>query len=58
LVASAETTEKDLKSWINERVEAKFQRVSSVVIMEEFPRNVAGKVLKREMRKPYWEGRA
>jgi len=28
------------------------------VIMEEFPRNVAGKVLKREMRKPYWEGRA
>jgi len=45
-----------LREWINEKVEAKFQRVSEVVIIDEFPRNVAGKVLKREMRKPYWEG--
>jgi acyl-CoA synthetase (AMP-forming)/AMP-acid ligase II len=48
-------TEKELKGWINVQVEAKFQRVSKVVIMEDFPRNVAGKTLKREMRKPYWE---
>ncbi len=45
-----------LREWINEKVEAKFQRVSEVVIIDEFPRNVAGKVLKRELRKPYWEG--
>lgn len=43
-------TEATLKEWINERVHAKFQRVSRVVILSEFPRNVAGKILKREMR--------
>jgi acyl-CoA synthetase (AMP-forming)/AMP-acid ligase II len=46
-----------LKDWINERVAAKFQRVSEVVVMEEFPRNVAGKILKRVMREPYWKDR-
>lgn len=49
--------EENLKQWINERVDAKFQRVSKVVIMDDFPRSVAGKTLKREMREPYWEGR-
>lgn len=44
-----------LKDWINERVEAKFQRVASVDIREDFPRNVAGKTLKREMREEYWK---
>jgi acyl-CoA synthetase (AMP-forming)/AMP-acid ligase II len=45
----------ELKDWINERVSAKFQRVSDVVIMEDFPRNVAGKTLKRVMREEYWK---
>jgi acyl-CoA synthetase (AMP-forming)/AMP-acid ligase II len=45
----------ELRNWINERVAAKFQRVSDVVIMEEFPRNVAGKTLKRVMREEYWQ---
>jgi acyl-CoA synthetase (AMP-forming)/AMP-acid ligase II len=49
-------TPEDLKKWINERVAAKFQRVHEVVIMEEFPRNVAGKILKRVMRESYWKG--
>jgi acyl-coenzyme A synthetase/AMP-(fatty) acid ligase len=40
----------DLQDWINARVAAKFQRVHDVVIMEDFPRNVAGKTLKRVMR--------
>jgi acyl-CoA synthetase (AMP-forming)/AMP-acid ligase II len=39
-----------LKDWINAHVDAKFQRVADVFIMDEFPRNVAGKTLKREMR--------
>lgn len=47
----------ELKAWINQRVGAKFQRVSQVKIMDDFPRNVAGKTLKREMRDPYWEGK-
>jgi acyl-CoA synthetase (AMP-forming)/AMP-acid ligase II len=52
---SEEISEEELKDWINDQVEAKFQRVFKVVFMEDFPRNVAGKTLKREMRKPYWE---
>ena len=56
LHAPGEVREEELKDWINERVEAKFQRVSQVVIMEDFPRNVAGKTLKREMRAPFWDG--
>lgn len=42
-----------LKEWINSRVDAKFQRVSDVMIMKVFPRNVAGKTLKRDMREQY-----
>jgi acyl-CoA synthetase (AMP-forming)/AMP-acid ligase II len=45
-----------LKQWINERVAAKFQRVSDVIILKDFPRNVAGKILKREMRERYRPG--
>jgi acyl-CoA synthetase (AMP-forming)/AMP-acid ligase II len=48
----------ELKSWINGRVSARFQQVCDVVIREEFPRNAAGKTLKRVMRDEYWAGRA
>jgi acyl-CoA synthetase (AMP-forming)/AMP-acid ligase II len=47
----------ELRDWINERVEARFQRVHAVVFLEDFPRNVAGKTLKRVLREPYWAGR-
>jgi len=40
----------ELQDWINANVEAKFQRVSQVLIMDEFPRSAAGKTLKRIMR--------
>lgn len=46
-----------LRDWINARVGARYQRVSAVVVMADFPRNAAGKTLKREMRDPYWIGR-
>jgi acyl-CoA synthetase (AMP-forming)/AMP-acid ligase II len=46
-----------LREWINARVAARYQRVSEVVIMQDFPRSAAGKTLKREMRAPYWAGR-
>ncbi|MCB0136242.1 MAG: AMP-binding protein, partial [Caldilineaceae bacterium] len=45
-----------LRAWINERVEARFQRVSKVVIVEDFPRSAAGKTLKRLMRDEYEKG--
>ncbi|NTV43079.1 MAG: AMP-binding protein, partial [Syntrophobacteraceae bacterium] len=46
-------TAEALKQWINARVAAQFQRVSDVMILEDFPRNMAGMVLKREMREQY-----
>jgi acyl-CoA synthetase (AMP-forming)/AMP-acid ligase II len=47
----------ELRDWINEHVAARYQRVSEVVTMKDFPRSAAGKTLKREMREPYWAGR-
>jgi len=44
-----------LKHWINQHVEAKYQRVSEVFFVESFPRNVAGKVLKHELQELYSE---
>ena len=50
-------TASELRTWINARVEARFQQVQDVVIMDEFPRSAAGKTLKRVMREPYWADR-
>ncbi len=50
-------TPEDLCLWINERVDAKNQRVHTVAIMEDFPRSTAGKTLKRLLREPYWAAR-
>jgi acyl-CoA synthetase (AMP-forming)/AMP-acid ligase II len=36
---------------------ANFKRPKSVDFVTTLPRNPTGKVLKRELRKPYWEGR-
>lgn len=47
-----------LCAWINERVEARFQRVSQVLIMSDFPRTVAGKTLKRVMRDDFIASRS
>ena len=49
-------TADQLCQWINERVDAKNQRVHEVKIMEDFPRSTAGKTLKRILREPYWAG--
>jgi acyl-CoA synthetase (AMP-forming)/AMP-acid ligase II len=57
LAAPGAASAEDLRRWINERVAAKYQRVSRVVLHEDFPRSAAGKTLKRELRQPYWEGR-
>ncbi|WP_420645164.1 class I adenylate-forming enzyme family protein [Candidatus Leptofilum sp.] len=47
-------SEDALRDWVNNRVEARYQKVSRIVIMDDFPRSVAGKTLKRVMREPYW----
>jgi acyl-CoA synthetase (AMP-forming)/AMP-acid ligase II len=46
-----------LREWINARVAARYQRLERVLILDDFPRNAAGKTLKRELRAPFWEGR-
>ena len=50
LTESGAITPEELMQWINRHVSAKFQRVQRVIIMDELPRNIAGKVLKRVMR--------
>ena len=46
----------ELVDWTNQRVAAKFQRIREVVFRAEFPRTVAGKTLKRQMRRDYERG--
>lgn len=46
-----------LRAWINDRVGARYQRVSQVMLIQDFPRSVAGKILKRVLRDPFWSGR-
>jgi acyl-CoA synthetase (AMP-forming)/AMP-acid ligase II len=55
--ADASISADELREWINARVAARYQRVDRVEIMKDFPRNAAGKTLKREMRERYWAGR-
>ena len=47
----------DLREWVNRRVDARYQRVSRVALMDAFPRNAAGKILRRTLREPYWAER-
>ncbi|MBW8808247.1 MAG: AMP-binding protein, partial [Lysobacter sp.] len=44
-----------IKAWLNQRV-GKQQRVVAVELREQLPRNPTGKLLKRELRAPYWPG--
>ena len=40
-----------------EKLHARYQRVSKVILLAEFPRSAAGKTLKRELRAPYWDAK-
>ncbi len=42
-------------AWARERI-AGFKAPKSVDFIDALPRNASGKVLRRELRKPYWEG--
>ena len=43
-------------AWARERI-AGFKVPKTVDVIPELPRNPTGKILKRELRKPYWDGR-
>lgn len=51
---AAPISAEELRDWINARVDAKPQRLQAVTIVQDFPRNTAGKTLKRVLREPYW----
>ena len=53
----ARVSEEELLAWGNERL-AKYQRVSAVGFRASFPRNALDKIVKRELRQPFWEGRS
>ncbi|HEX5089920.1 MAG TPA: long-chain-fatty-acid--CoA ligase [Nocardioides sp.] len=56
LKPDATATEEELISFCQESL-ARFKCPRSVDILDALPRNPTGKILKRELRKPYWEGR-
>ena len=58
LKAGASSTPDELAAWVNARVGARYQQVSAIRIVVEFPRNAAGKTLKRVMRDEYWTDQA
>jgi acyl-CoA synthetase (AMP-forming)/AMP-acid ligase II len=56
VAAGTSVDAEELVAWTNQRVGAKFQRIRQVIVRNEFPRNIAGKTLKRQMRAEYVGG--
>lgn len=56
LSLGGETSEEELIAWCRERL-AHYKCPRSVEISEALPRNPTGKLLKRDLRTPYWENR-
>lgn len=54
--AGSTVTEADLLAFAEPRL-ASYKRPKSVEFVAELPRNTMGKVLKRELREPYWQDR-
>jgi long-chain acyl-CoA synthetase len=52
----AEVTEDEIIAYAKERL-ATFKCPTSVDWVDVLPRNPSGKVLKKDLREPYWEGR-
>lgn len=50
-----EIDEADVIAWARERIAA-FKAPKSVDVIPAMPRNASGKILRRELRAPYWEG--
>src|SRR6204780_2790416 len=53
---SANVTPPEIIPWARERI-AGYKLPKSVDFVDALPRNPSGKILRRELRQPYWEGR-
>jgi acyl-CoA synthetase (AMP-forming)/AMP-acid ligase II len=56
LSGGGEATPEELIAWCKEKL-AGYKCPRSVEIVAELPRNPTGKLLKKDLRKPYWENR-
>ncbi|WP_408896692.1 long-chain-fatty-acid--CoA ligase [Nocardioides sp. R1-1] len=56
LKEGSDASEVELVEWTRERI-AHFKAPKSIDIVPALPRNPTGKILKRELRKPYWDER-
>ncbi|MBL0000150.1 MAG: fatty acid--CoA ligase [Sphingomonadales bacterium] len=52
----AEIDEADVIAWARERI-AGFKVPKSIDVIAALPRNASGKILRKDLRAPYWEGR-
>jgi acyl-coenzyme A synthetase/AMP-(fatty) acid ligase len=43
-------------AWARERI-ASYKAPKSIDFIEALPRNASGKILRRQLREPYWQGR-
>ena len=53
----ATVSEDDVREWANRQL-SKTQRLVAVEFRDQLPRSTIGKIMKRELREPYWAGRA
>jgi fatty-acyl-CoA synthase len=56
LKPGAPPDEADIIAWTRARI-ANFKTPKSVDFVEAIPRNLSGKILRRDLREPYWKGR-
>jgi long-chain acyl-CoA synthetase len=54
--AGSTATEAEIMAWANNQL-SKTQRLVAVEFRDSLPRSTIGKIMKRELRAPYWEGR-
>ena len=56
LAPGSEATPEEIRDWANGQL-AKTHRLVAVEIRDSLPRSTIGKIMKRELREPYWAGR-
>jgi acyl-CoA synthetase (AMP-forming)/AMP-acid ligase II len=55
--AGSTASDGEVKEWANRQL-SKTQRLVAVEFRDSLPRNTIGKIMKRELREPYWAGRS